>query len=265
MERLRWVLKDLQEDYILVDIAGFEIHLYENSARIWSARAQVGRPYRETPVFKSQIEYLEWNPDWTVPPTVIKEDLLPKIVSNPDYIPEHNFQLLDHSNQPLAMSEVSWDQLDANHIPFKLRQAPGPKNALGRVKFIFPNPHYVYLHDTPSKQLFNAGQRAFSSGCIRIEKPYELAEMLLASASAQKKQGKSRKKRIEKILKSNLQEREYLPEPIPILLIYRTVQVTDDGRLKFNPDIYSRDKILLAALDQPEDSLQIRSSALSRH
>jgi murein L,D-transpeptidase YcbB/YkuD len=262
---LRWVLKDLQKDYILVDIAGFEIHLYENATRVWSARAQVGQPYRETPVFRSQIEYLEWNPDWTVPPTVIKEDLLPKIVNNPAYISEHNFELLDHSNQPLAVSDVPWQQLDANHIPFKLRQPPGPQNALGRVKFIFPNPHYVYLHDTPSKSLFNAEQRAFSSGCIRIEKPYELAEILLAKSTSQAKQAHVAKERIKQILSSNVPEREYLAHPLPILLVYRTVQVTDKGLLKFNPDIYQRDKRLLAALDHQQASPQIKSSALTTH
>jgi L,D-transpeptidase YcbB len=256
LERLRWLFRDLGKDYILVDIAEFEIHLYQNSKRVWTARAQVGKPWRETPVFRSQIEYLEWNPDWTVPPTVIKEDLLPQLVGNPGYLTKHNFQLLDHNNQPLKLAAVSWDRLSASYIPFKLRQPPGPRNALGRVKFIFPNPYYVYLHDTPSKNLFNSETRAFSSGCIRIEKPYELAEILLNEKNSTLQTGSSTHRQIEKILLSNTSERQYLPVPVPILLIYRTAQVTEKGHLKFSPDIYHRDKPLLLALDQQKTAFQ---------
>jgi murein L,D-transpeptidase YcbB/YkuD len=244
MERARWVQRDLPEEFLLIDIAGFHASLVRDGAEVWRSRAQVGRPYRETPVFRADLTYLELNPTWTVPPTVLEEDILPQASQNPGYLSDRNIRVLNANGVSLDPSTIDWSAVSARSFPYLLRQDPGPSNALGRIKFVFPNPHSVYLHDTPSKSLFERPERAFSSGCIRIEDPLSLAELLLDDP-------RWNRARIAREIDTGRTRALSLVRPLPVLLLYWTAEVGDDGRVYFREDLYQRDAKLLQALNAP--------------
>lgn len=243
LERIRWVYRELPPDYVIVDIAGFQVFLVQDGEFVWEARAQVGKPYRDTPVFRDSIRYLEFNPTWTVPPTILREDILPKLKRDPGYLARRNMQVLNFSRQPVDASTIDWQTVSADHIPYLLRQGPGPDNALGRVKFMFPNAHAIYIHDTPSKSLFASSERAFSSGCIRVERPFELAELVLDDPERWDQQG------IQQVLDSLRTQRVNLKQPLPVLILYWTAEADAQGRVHFRKDVYGRDARVLEALD----------------
>lgn len=243
LERARWLLHDLPATYVLVDIAGYEIRFFRDGQLVLQSRAVVGRPYRRTPVFRAAISYLEFNPTWTVPPTILTNDVLPEIRKDLGYLAKRNMRVLTFQGREVDPSTVDWARYTGRNFPYMIRQDPGPDNALGRVKFMFPNQHMVYLHDTPARDLFERTDRAFSSGCIRVEKAVQLAELLLgpegwsrddvASAFADKKTRKAE-----------------LATPVPVLLYYWTVAIGEDGQLRFKPDLYDRDRRVLQGLNQ---------------
>jgi murein L,D-transpeptidase YcbB/YkuD len=242
LERARWVLHDLPEEFVLADIAGFTVSYYRQGQVIWSTRAQVGQPYRKTPIFRSRIRYLVMNPTWTVPTTILEEDILPKLHQDPGYLQKKRLYVLDFKGNPVNQSEIDWSLYPDKKFPYMLRQEPGPSGALGRIKFMFPNEHSVYLHDTPYRSLFANNMRAFSSGCIRIEKPYELAELLLRDSSEWNR---------DAILKTidSLENRSVsLPEAVTIILFYWTAGVDNNGKVLFRSDIYERDEAIVKGL-----------------
>ena len=243
LDRARWVSQDIPETYVIVDIAGFNARLFRNGELVWDEPAQVGKPYRKTPVFREDMTYLELNPTWTIPPTILAKDILPKMKQDPAYLQQKNMQVLTQGGKVVDPGTIDWSSVSAKGFPYIIRQTPGPHNALGRVKFMFPNSHFVYLHDTPSKQLFNRSSRAFSSGCIRVRNPFELAELLL-----QDQDGWDRTQ-IDAAVDSLKQQRVSLSEPVPVLLLYWTVNVDADGTVYFKEDIYQRDARVLAGLD----------------
>jgi murein L,D-transpeptidase YcbB/YkuD len=210
---------------------------------VWQARAQVGQPYRDTPVFRDSMRYLEFNPTWTVPPTILREDILPKIKRDPGYLAERNMQVLERSGRPVDVNTIDWPSVSARNFPYMLRQGPGPDNALGRVKFMFPNAHAIYIHDTPSKRLFTRSERTFSSGCIRVERPFELAELVLDDPVRWDQQG------IQQVLDSGRTQRVNLKEPLPVLILYWTAEADANGRVHFRKDVYGRDERVLEALN----------------
>jgi murein L,D-transpeptidase YcbB/YkuD len=256
LERMRWALKGLGGDFLLVDIAGYQLHRIRDNEVLWSSAVQVGKPYRETPVFRSEVRYIEWNPTWTVPPTILKQDVLPAIKRDPDYLARKNMVVLTHRGEPVDAATIDWSRYPQEEFPYLLRQLPGRDNALGTVKFIFPNKHAVYLHDTPSRSLFQQTSRAFSSGCIRVEKPYELAQLLVPEEDALAEAD------IADILASGETQRQHLKEPFPVVILYWTTKWTEDGGLIFAPDIYQRDASIVLALDQPLPRSGQRAAAL---
>jgi murein L,D-transpeptidase YcbB/YkuD len=244
LERARWVLQDFTDTFILVNIAGFKVYYVSENLMKWSARAQVGQTYRQTPVFRAETEYLVFNPTWTVPPTILAKDVLPAIQKDPGYLAKKNMVVLDRSGKAVDPGSIDWSRYQGSNLPYTIRQDPGPENALGRVKFIFPNKHFVFLHDTPSKSLFDRAERAFSSGCIRVQNPFELAEILLADKGYDQA-------RIAEVLDSGKIENVYLTKPVPTLLLYWTAFTTLDGRCNFRKDVYNRDPDIVFALDGP--------------
>ena len=242
LERARWVLHDLPAEYVLVDIAGFKVRFYRDGRVIWETRAVVGRPMRMTPVFKSRITYLEVNPTWTVPPTILVEDVLPAIRRDPQYLKENNMRVIDRRGNPVDPTGIDWSRYRDSGFPYLIRQDPGPENALGRIKFMFPNKHAVYLHDTPSRELFKRTERTFSSGCIRIEDPYGLAELLL---DADPQWDRERVIAAVDSLKTRIIT---LRKPVVVILLYWTVDVDDEGTVLFKQDIYDRDPPIIKAL-----------------
>lgn len=238
LERGRWLLHDVPANFVLVDVAGYKVSYYKGGERIWRSRVQVGKPFRSTPIFKSGVNYITLNPTWTVPPTILRNDILPKVRKDPGYLARNNIRVLNKNGQPIAVSDVNWSS-PGNII---LRQDAGPKSALGRAAIRFPNGYAVYLHDTPHQELFDQDQRAFSSGCIRVERALELVELLMAETPGWDRAA------LEKALAEGKTRNVTLASPIPILLAYWTVDMTD-GHLAFKPDIYNRDAKLLLALN----------------
>jgi len=245
LERARWVLHELPQEFVLVDIAGFYVRYIRDGQTIWEGRAQVGKPYRKTPVFRSRITYLEMNPTWTVPPTILKNDVLPAIKRDLGYLEQKNMRVIDYSHNTIDAHSIDWSRYTGPDFPYLIRQDPGPENALGRIKFMFPNEHAVYLHDTPSKSLFDRTERAFSSGCIRIENPYQFAELLLDNTQHWDR------KAIMTAIESAETRKVSLPRPVTVILLYWTVEADDNGDVVFKQDIYDRDASILAGLNSP--------------
>ena len=244
MERARWVLHEVKGDYLVVDIAGFQAEFVRNGQTVWKSRVQVGTPYRKTPTFKSDLTYLVFNPTWTVPPTILDKDILPAMKRHGRELEKRGLKLLDRNGQEVDPAAVDWSRYKGTNFPYLLRQDPGPRNALGRIKFMLPNPHSVYLHDTPKKSLFDKPERAFSSGCIRIENPIELAELLLDDGN------RWGRERIQAVIDTKHTRTVFLPRPVPVLLLYWTVSVDAGGRVGFKKDIYERDRTVLEGLAQ---------------
>jgi murein L,D-transpeptidase YcbB/YkuD len=246
LERLRWVARELEGDFLFVDIAGFGAQLWLDGRLAWSSRVVVGRPYRTTPVFRARMKYLVLNPEWNVPPTILREDVLPKVVNDPGYLAKHDMRVLDRAGRPLDAAAIDWSQYrgEPRAFPHQIVQAPGRENPLGRVKFMFPNEHSVYLHDTPARALFDKSVRAFSSGCIRIEKPLELALLLLDDRARWSEE------KLREAIGTGRTQTVPVARTVPVLLLYFTASVAD-GELHFRPDLYGRDRAVLAALAAP--------------
>ena len=244
LERLRWLQYELEDEFVVVNIAGFRTAFVRGRRIEWATRAMVGKAYRQTPVFRGDIRYLEMNPTWTIPPTILRNDVLPAIKRDPNYLTDRNITVIDRDGRKVDPATVDWSQYSRG-VPYTLRQEPGPNNALGTIKFIFPNEHFVFLHDTPSRYLFERASRAFSSGCIRVEDPLQLAELLLDDPD------KWDRRALEAKIEAGVTERIYLDDPVAVLIIYLTASLQPDGRVRFLEDIYARDAELLEALNAP--------------
>jgi murein L,D-transpeptidase YcbB/YkuD len=245
LERLRWVARDLAGDYLIVDIAGFTARLFLEGRPVWSSRTVVGRPYRKTPVFRADLRYLVLNPTWSVPPTILRQDILPRLARDPGYLARNHMQVVDAAGRPVDATRLDWARFRAGGSPYQIVQAPGDDNALGKIKFMLPNPHAVYLHDTPAKRLFERHDRAFSSGCIRLERPLELAALLLDDAERWNAQA------IRGAIATGETRTLPVKRQVPVLILYFTAEAEEEGSLRFRPDLYGRDAHVLAALRAP--------------
>ena len=260
LERARWILHDLDAHAVVVNVAGFMAYVTEGEEVIWMTRVQVGKPYHMTPLFRDEVSYIEINPTWTVPYSISSKELLPKIKKDPNYLADRNMIVLDRNGNQVDAAGIDWKSLSANRFPYTLRQQPGPDNALGRIKFMFPNEHAVYLHDTPSKSLFERDYRVFSHGCIRVQNPYLLAQILLDDNE------KWSVEKIEAAVDSRVTQRIVLDRKIPIYLTYWTAAVDDDLEVNFSRDPYNRDERVLAGLDKPfvaPEQVRERASQMS--
>ncbi len=244
LERARWILRDIPPTVILVDIAGYTLNYYLDHNLIWKTQVVVGQPYHMTPTFGAEIKYLVINPTWTIPRSIIGRETLPRVQKDPQYLSDHNLRVLDYKGNSIDTAGINWQEYTGKSFPYLIRQDPGPQNALGRIKFMFPNKHAIYLHDTPSRGLFARDKRAFSHGCIRVNDPLTLGELLLANDG----QDWSRE-RIEEVITGRKITTIRLQTPVPVLLLYWTVNITEDNKVLFKQDIYGRDKQLLEALD----------------
>jgi murein L,D-transpeptidase YcbB/YkuD len=244
LERARWVLHEITAgDLVIVDVAGFEVAFARDRKVLWKAKIQIGKPYRQTPIFKSMIDHVVFNPTWTVPPGIIAKDTLPAVKRDPGYLKKKKLDVIDRNGKQIDPSSIDWSKQSAATFPYMLRQEPGPDNALGRVKLIFPNPYFVYLHDTPHKEFFEKEERAFSSGCIRVERPLELAALLLNDPQ------KWNAGAIGEVIEAGETRTVRLPKPVPVLLMYWTIDPATEGRVVFKRDPYGRDPRLARALD----------------
>jgi murein L,D-transpeptidase YcbB/YkuD len=247
LERARWILQDLGEDFAAANIAAFEVHIVRDDTIAWTTRAQVGKTYRKTPLFRADLTYVVFNPTWTVPPTILAQDVLPAIQSDLGYLETKHMDVLTHDGRVVDPATVDWASYSGRDFPYIIRQRPGPWNALGQVKFIFPNPNFVFIHDTPSTSLFDRSVRTFSSGCVRIEDPLDFAVQVLGSS------GQWDDQTVADAVASQETQTVHLAHPLPVLLLYWTAEGGRDGLIHFREDVYDRDGVILQELDGPFD------------
>jgi len=244
MERFRWLPFSVPEKYIIVNIANFRLDLIEGDDTLLSVRAIVGKQYRETPVFNDQMTYIVFSPSWTVPPTILENDVIPELLKGSEYITKKKMNLITNDGSSVVYDDVDWSKITKDNFPYMVRQVPGSENALGKVKFMFPNTYDVYIHDTPSKGYFARDDRALSSGCIRIEKPLELAVLLMSDMP------EWTPAQIKKAMQSNKEQNVTLKTPIDVVLIYLTAWTDGKGQVQFRKDIYKQDEMVLRALNR---------------
>ena len=241
LEKHRWLPEDFKRA-VVVNVPSFELFLIEGGSVKLYSRVIVGRNYvkdfRPTPMLYSRIESITVNPRWYVPVSISTKDILPKVKKNPEYLKRKGFRVFlgEEEIDPL---QVDWSQYNERNFPFRLVQEPGRRNALGVIKFNFPNPFAVYLHDTPERHLFNHTKRAYSSGCIRVEKARQLAISLLGEGWNDK--------RLENLIKSGQTQTLRVNPPVPIYILYFTA-FERNGVLHFREDLYGYDTILSRAL-----------------
>ena len=243
LERWRWLPRFFGERHLRVNLPAFHLELIENGESVLAMRVIVGRLVRPTPAFVGSMTYLVLNPYWEVPRNLAILDLLPKIHADGDYLVKNGFKVFTSpGGKRLNPAVIDWQQPGPGNFPYHLRQDPGPKNALGRIKFMFPNRYTIYLHDTPTPKLFESEERSFSSGCIRIEKPFALAQLLLRGTPL------ASPATFDAALQDAVNAVVLLPTPVPVYLLYFTAWVEADGTLNFRNDLYKRDHLLAAAL-----------------
>lgn len=240
LERMRWIPEHFfKGEAILVNVPSFELVYHKGADTLFTTKVIVGTIKHQTPVFTAPLSYLVFSPYWNIPPSIAKNETLPAIRKNANYLQRNNMEVVNTAGQPLSLSQVNWN---AKPFPYLIRQRPGESNALGQVKFMFPNPNNVYLHDTPAKQLFDQDLRAFSHGCIRMAQPRDFAELLLKNSEGwtSEKVGLAMGQEKEKIVN--------LPYKIPVGIVYFTFWTKADGKPRFFVDIYKRDAEVLELL-----------------
>ena len=240
LERCQPLPPVLERRHILVNIADFSLKLYEDGKPVLSMPVIVGKTYRQTPVFNGRISSLVLNPNWEVPHSIATKDLLPKIKKNPGYLSQMHLRVFQGWKDAAEIdpATIDWATISQTRFPYRLRQDPGPANALGRVKFLFPNPYDVYLHDTPSRELFQKDSRTFSSGCIRIAKPLDLAVYLLQGTKLKSMDA------LNTAIAREKTQQIVIPSPIAVHIAYMTAWVDREGIIQFRSDIYNRDPAL---------------------
>ena len=247
LERWRWLPDDLGRRHVEVRVAAFELALVERGRDVLTMRAVVGKRHRRTPMLSSALRTVVLNPSWQVPHKIAVKDIIPQVRKDPGYLQKQGITLYAGwapGAPAVDPASVDWKGATLQNFRLRLRQRPGASNALGRFKFLFPNKYDVYLHDTPKPQLFGYPQRTFSSGCVRLQRPLDLADALLRGH-----QGWTRE-RIQRALGGG-ELALALPSPVPVHLTYFTAWADADGAAHFRPDVYGRDRRLLAALDRP--------------
>jgi murein L,D-transpeptidase YcbB/YkuD len=241
LERWRWLPSSYEKAPIVVNIPEFRLRAYDKDFKIGvTMNVVVGKAYgHNTPVFSDSMEYVVFRPYWGVPPSITRNEMIPHIVRDPEYLTKRAYEVVDSKQNVVSEGAVSSDVLSQLRTgKLFIRQKPGPKNALGLVKFIFPNSYNVYMHDTPAPEFFAKSRRDFSHGCIRLEKPAELAAWVLRDNPGWNPE------RINAAMKGDKTEQVNLAHPIPVLILYATVIVLEDGLVQFYDDIYGHDAAL---------------------
>lgn len=245
MERLRWRQVDYGRRYIVINIAAFDLTAFEDGNAVLSMRIVVGQLYRRTPVFSADLTHLEVNPYWYVPQRIARHDIATKAMANSTYLSDNGFVVSaagPNGAEEVDPRAVDWSAVAAGQATYLLRQSPGPRNALGQIKFVLPNTHDIFLHDTPAHALFRQDVRAFSSGCIRLERPIDLARYVLLDGT------NGSVDRLDALLRSGASGAIRLDQAVRVHLTYATAWADNTGQAHFRADIYDRDARLAKAL-----------------
>lgn len=250
MKRWRELPTDLGSRYIWVNMTDYQLQLVNRGRTELDMKVIIGKTYRRTPQMHEAISTLVLNPHWNVPSRIARQDILPKVKKNPDYLKQNNMRVLESWGNPVELDpdNIDWSQLNSHNFTYRFQQDPGPGNALGTVKFVIPNDSSIYLHDTSQPELFKRNKRAFSSGCVRVEKPMALARALLKG-----KRGWGNE-HINETLASGETRYVRLPEKVPTYLTYLTAWVDKEQRIQFREDIYKKDKLVV---NSNEHALQL--------
>ncbi len=248
MERLRWMPRDFGRMHFLANQPAYELYLVRDGRTVWKTRIIIGKPTNQTAFFSDEMELVVFNPYWGVPQSIITKEMLPKLLQDPSWLDRQGYELTDTRGRRLSSSAVDWGSyVGSRRVPFNVRQPPGRKNALGHIKFLFPNSHSIYMHDTPARSLFKRKRRAFSHGCVRVQDPLTMAELVTGLD----------RNTIESKIDSGRNEQLRLKRKIPVHLAYFTAWPDDSGRIHFYPDVYGRDRLLQTAIDKVVRTLSV--------
>jgi L,D-transpeptidase YcbB len=235
---MRWLPDTMGSKYITVNIPEFKLRYFENNKLAGNMRVIVGKIESSTPLLVDSIKYIVFSPEWNVPQSIATKEMLPKLRTDPGYFTKNHFKIFRGRNE-VQPDSIDWHDYDEDHFPFTIIQQPCKSNALGKVKFIFPNSQNIYLHGTPSGYLFGRDARDMSHGCIRIEKPGDLAVWLLKSNKLMNKDS------IESYMNKETPKFVYLNDRVPVYFLYQTSWVDENGYLNFRKDIYGYDRMQL--------------------
>ncbi len=237
MERYRWMPEHLKGDNLIVNVPEYKLHVYNDDKEQWSSNVVVGNDSNNTVIFNDVMEYIVFAPYWNIPGSIIEKETAPGMVKNKNYLANHNMEVVDQSGKAIDESDIDWKDVKEN-FPYIIRQKPGGNNSLGRVKFLLPNSHNIYLHDSPAKSLFNETDRAFSHGCIRLSEPLKLAKYLLRN------EPEWTDEKIEEAMNAEEEKTVKLVNKVPVYIAYFTAWVDGDGKLNFRDDIYGHNQRL---------------------
>jgi L,D-transpeptidase YcbB len=244
MERSRWMPSDYPQCYLIVNIPDFNLYAYDNGIQIWNMNVVVGKEIHETVSFSGEMRNVVFNPYWVVPPGILYDEIIPGIIKKPNYLSSHNMELVNASGKVISSSTVDWKKYTKSGFPYTIRQKPGTSNSLGKVKFLFPNSHNIYLHDSPARSLYKEENRAFSHGCVRLSDPEKLANYVLEPEGWTPE-------RVKKALLPGKESWVKLENKLPVYIVYFTAWVENDGQLHFRKDVYHRDEKLKNELIPP--------------
>jgi L,D-transpeptidase YcbB len=243
LERARWLVHDLPDTFIVVNVAGAIVYFVRNGEVVFESRTVVGTNATRTPVFRATLQQVDLNPAWTVPPGIVQE-VLNALRRNPDYLRTQGMIVLNAAGRRVNPSGIDFRRYNGRTFPWVFQQQPGPLNPLGQVRFSFPNRHHVYLHDTPARNLFASDNRTFSHGCIRVQDPVRLAELVLADPAWDGR-------RLRAAIAEGRSRSILLQQPLPVIVQYWTAATDRHGELHFYRDVYGRDEPLWRALQRP--------------
>lgn len=249
MERLRWLPDNLKEqELILVNTANFQLDFIQRKDTVLSSRVIVGKSFHSTPQFSAEMSYIVFSPTWTVPNSITRNEIIPAVKRNHNYLTRNNMKVLTASGAEVSPSSIDWAKVNPRSFPYIIRQEPGENNSLGLVKFMFPNKHSVYIHDTPARSLFEREDRALSHGCIRLQKPFELAKLLLSFDNTW----------TDELIRENMHLKKekivMLDRKIPVVVFYLTYWADSKGDYFFRRDLYSRDAEIFKSLQEVKNS-----------
>ena len=237
MERLRWLPKNLGSRYVFANAPAFEVRVMDRGNEVWRSKVIVGLPMAQTAAFHDEMETVVFNPSWGVPQSIIVNEYLGKLRRDPSYLDRQGFKVIAPNGKVVPSSSINWAAY-GDRPPFGVQQPPGKGNALGKLKFLFPNSHAIYMHDTPTKNLFSESVRAFSHGCVRVQNPQEFASILLGWDRA----------RVDKEIDSGKSQPTTLKQKIPVHLTYFTAWPDSSGKISYFNDVYERDATMEKAL-----------------
>jgi murein L,D-transpeptidase YcbB/YkuD len=230
IERLRWLPKDLGRKYVFVNQAAYQLQIIDNGREIWRTKVIIGKPLTQTVAFHDQMETVVFNPSWGVPPSIIRKEMLPILRRDPSYLDRLGYRVIARNGQIVRSSSINWSAYDKG-VPFSIQQPPSDDNALGEIKFLFPNSHSIYFHDTPARSLFDRSARAFSHGCVRVENPRIFAEMLLGLSAGE----------VAKRIDSGRSQSAKVKGDIKVHITYFTAWPDQNGKIIYYDDVYGRD------------------------